>query len=340
MTYSSDDYTSSSSQAPFAGDQTGDIFQEPDNFVAQSPITTVRMVETQSGFLVVLKDVEDRVSLAVKRKIGTPPASQVLLTGDESLKLSRILGGSKSTQIASEHGYSDYGDYRVSDSLERTASATDAIQTLTADTHQTTDFSDLNIPERKRRQSLDSPRRAKEKKYLMIGGVGFMAVTLLAIGSAVFFLVNNNGSKVPGEVVKGIARSEMTSESVDTFVRTFVANLLDFNPRSYRYSQVQAMAVMKPDLMKKYWNETSFPLSRNQLKRLPKNQNVIINKVVQAPTSSVTTDVDLYAEMVNQESKKPTPIHLRLGISLNSDGNLVVASQKDVSSEDKEKQGE
>lgn len=361
MTYSSDDYTSSSSsQAPFAGDQTGDIFQSEENVVAQSPVTTVRMVETQSGFLVVLKDVDERVSLSVKRKIGTPPASQVLLTSDESLKLSRILTSGKavlSSSPASVPSLSPISepaasDYRVSPGLDRTPTANDAIQTLTADTHQTSDFSDLNRPDRKSRFSSDysfgsdsgseigteaiSPRRAKEKKYLIFGGIGLVAMVIFMVGAAVFLFFNYSSSTAPEEA-KEIAKSEMSSENVDTFVRTYVSNLLDFGPRSYRYSQVQAMSVMKPDLMKKYWNETNFPLSTRQLKRLPKGQAVVVNKVVQEPTSSVSTDVDIYAELTNKTAKEPTPIHLRLGISLNQEGKLVVVSQKDVSSEDKSK---
>ncbi len=340
MTYSSDDYTSSSqSQAPFAGDQTGDIFQSEDNVVAQSPVTTVRMVETQSGFLVVLKDVEERVSLSVKRKIGTPPASQVLLTSDESLKLSRILTSGKNTEGKSLlEKEPTFTDYRVAPSLERTPAANDAIQTLTAETHQTSDFSDLNIPDRKSRSEMISPRRAKEKKYLIFGAVGLAAVLVTFVGAAIFFFFNYSSSTAPEEA-KEIARSEMSSENVDTFVRKYVSNLLDFGPRSYRYSQVQAMSVMKPDLMKKYWNETNFPLSRRQLNRLPQGQSVVINKVVQEPTSSVSTDVDIYAELGSQKAKESaTPIHLRLGLSLNQDGKLVVVSQKDVSSEDKAKE--
>lgn len=347
MTYSSDDHTSSSFQAPFTGDQTGDIFQSEDNFVAQSPVTTVRMVETQSGFLVVLKDVDERVSLSVKRKIGTPPASQVLLTGDESLKLSRILTTGKgalgaaalqtplSTPEVPDHLPSHY---QVSSKLERTPTADEAIQALTAETHQTSDFSDLQVPESRRRSRSEmvSPRREKEKKILIFGGAA-LAVTIVGSIIAGAFMFFNYSSSTPPEVAKEITKNEMSSENVDTFVRTYVSNLLDFSPRSYQYSQIQAMAVMKPELMKKYWNETSFPLSRKQLNRLPQNQSVMISKVVQEPTSSVSTDVDLYAELTTPESKEPSPIHLRLGISLNQDGKLMVNTQKDVSHADKEK---
>lgn len=346
MTYSSDDHTSSSFQAPFTGDQTGDIFQSEDNFVAQSPVTTLRMVETQSGFLVVLKDVDERVSLSVKRKIGTPPASQVLLTGDESLKLSRILTSGKGA-LSAATSYTPLStpevpdhlpaEYQVSSKLERTPTADEAIQALTVDTHQTSDFSDLQVPETRRRARADmaSPRREKEKKILIFGGVA-VAVTIVGSIIAGAFLFFNYSSSTPPDVAKEITRNEMSSENVDTFVRTYVSNLLDFSPRSYQYSQIQAMAVMKPELMKKYWNETSFPLSRKQLTRLPQNQTVMISKVVQEPTSSVSTDVDLYAELTTPESKEPSPIHLRLGISLNQDGKLMVNTQKDVSHADKD----
>ena len=76
--------------APFVGDETGSIFDSPD-LVSQSPTTTERVVDTQSGFLVVIKKIDTRLALSVKRRIGTPPVSSILLTPDESLKLANIL---------------------------------------------------------------------------------------------------------------------------------------------------------------------------------------------------------------------------------------------------------
>ena len=346
MTFSSDGETSST--RPFSGDPNGDIFADSENLVAQSPITTVRTVGTQSGFLVVLKDVDERTSLSVKRKIGTPPKSHVLLTADEVRKLSRILVDGKEADDAA------VPEFRVTTGLNRTESANDAISTLTQRTYETSDFSDLNIERSKRRSSerrakvaedesslddptsLISPRRANEKKVIIFAIVGFVSLIVLSVVAMVVFFFNYSSSKPP-EVVKEITKHEMSSENVDTFVRAYVANLLDFSPRSYRYSQIQAMSRMKPELMNKYWKETNFPLSKGQLKNLPKNQTVMINKLVQEPTSSVSTDVDLYAELVTPNSKEPAPVHLRLGIALNQDGKLTVVSQKDVSSEDAKK---
>ncbi len=86
-----------SPQAPFSGDETGKIFDTPD-LVLQSPTTSERVVDTQSGFVVVVKQLEKRLALSVKRQLGTPPTSSILLTPDESLKLSRILDCSNSYQ--------------------------------------------------------------------------------------------------------------------------------------------------------------------------------------------------------------------------------------------------
>ena len=373
MTYQSDDQTSS--KTPFAGDQSGDIFSEPSNLVAQSPLTTVRTVETQSGFLVVLKDVDDRTSLSVKRKIGTPPQSHVLLTPDEVRKLSRILGGQNQeetsefkvsgfkphyengssdgagagngvgssfgagvgsgTEIGAGTGYGVGTGSGVGDEAG-VAGPDSAIDTLTSQTQKSSDFSDLDHHFKKlskRGDRQNSPRRSGEKKVLVFGAAGIGGLVLLALVAGLFVFFNYSSSTQPPEV-KEIAKRGMNSENVDTFVRTYVSNLLDFSPRSYKYSQIQAMSKMEPELMKKYWKETNFPLSTSQLKRLPENQSVIVNKVVQEPTSSLSTDVDIYAEMVSSKAKTPTPVHLRLSLSLDQQGDLAVVSQKDMGAED------
>ena len=71
MSYSDDP---ASPATPFSGDETGEIFQAPD-LVLDSPTTSERLVETQSGFLVVVKQQEDKQALSVKRQLGTPPTS-------------------------------------------------------------------------------------------------------------------------------------------------------------------------------------------------------------------------------------------------------------------------
>ena len=85
---SSDDFASPN--ARFSGDDSSQFLDLPD-VVRQSPLTLERVVDTQSGFLVVLKQIERKIALSVKRRVGTPPTSIIAFTPDESLQLSVIL---------------------------------------------------------------------------------------------------------------------------------------------------------------------------------------------------------------------------------------------------------
>jgi hypothetical protein len=95
----SDDY--STPAASFSGDDTGAIFDAPD-VVRQSPTTNERVVDTQSGYLVVIKRSDSKIALSVKRRIGTPPSSAIYLTPDESLKLSAILSDLVAVQTGNQ----------------------------------------------------------------------------------------------------------------------------------------------------------------------------------------------------------------------------------------------
>lgn len=317
MTYS-DDYASPQA---FQGDPTGDIFTEPD-IVAHSPVTTVRVVETQSGFQVVVKEVDSRLSLSVKRRIGTPPSSHVLLTGDESLKLSRILAQKKGAR-----DYDMTGEYKIA------AAGTPAA------VPEVTDWDEFKQPLRKRRGAAAGdtarPKSIFSNKFLIGGGVAVLALCGAVLALAFVGITHLLNPDSEGTGTKLVAANPMEAEQVDKFVRNYVANMLDFSPRTYRASQIQAMSVMKPELMERYWNETSFPISKKQLRSLPGDQTVMINKVVQEPTSTVTTDVDLFADLVTAEGKSSHPVHLKLDIGLNDEGKLVVLEQKDISNKGK-----
>lgn len=90
-----DDKREPEPSSSFFSDGSGGIFDAVDpGMIWQSPTTHERVVDTQSGFLVVLKRGEsERLMLSVKRRLGTPPSSSISLTPDESLKLSKILAG-------------------------------------------------------------------------------------------------------------------------------------------------------------------------------------------------------------------------------------------------------
>ncbi len=71
-------------------------------------VTAEKTVDTQSGFKITIKPSGDQQSLSVKRQVGTVPSSSILLTPDESLKLSRILSSnqldSKNTLPSNQQG--------------------------------------------------------------------------------------------------------------------------------------------------------------------------------------------------------------------------------------------
>lgn len=344
MTYSDDDYP------PFAGDQTGQLLAEPD-IVALSPVTSARVVETQSGYLVVLKKVDDRLSLSVKRRIGTPPSSRVMLTPDESVQLSRVLTDSVATLDDVR------GDFLVRELEQRTSQIESApiqdreLSTIYGESgngeSDQLDWDEIKQPWRKRKakQTLEGLDVGSEPNT---GNIRRLPVKNIAIGAGVvglaivvvFGVVTIAGSsfkeagqseKASSSVTTKTAGDAMAPDNVDKFVRNFVANMLDFNPRTYRLSQVQAMSVMKPRLLDRYWQETSFPLSKSKLRSMHKEQTLIINKVLQQPTSSVSTDVEMSADLSTPGEAQPTPVRLQIDLGLDRDGQLIVTDIKDAS---------
>lgn len=351
MTYS-EDYPS------FAGDQTGQLLAEPD-LVALSPVTSARVVETQSGYLVVLKKADERLSLSVKRRIGTPPSSQVLLTPDESIQLSRVLTDSVDTLGAVRGDYLIRNPAQELPPLETPSSIDRELSTIYGGTDDDEpeaqlDWDEIKQPWRKRRakqssqevENVSSEPAAREprKKFdlnfnlkpilFTAGGIAAVAVV---IGLGVFASSAFNGliKSEPGtKTAKTAAVDPMGADNVDKFVRNFVANMLDFNPRTYRASQVHAMAAMQPELLERYWQETAFPLPKSKLKALHKDQTLIINKVVQQPTSAVSTDVEMSADLVTPGQTGSTTVRLQIDLGLDQDGGLVVLDLKDSSPKD------
>lgn len=328
--------------------------------IKDSPVTTERVVDTQSGFLVVIKRLEARLALSVKRRIGTPPSSSILLTQDESLKLARILSDNGSAEeVATSNGNGkgrrnfarDIDSWINSlsssgiDSAEasdESAGALDAYNQL--DQYESGNpegleaspasrwdkfMMDDTSPESRRaarkrkRQSISIPPGAKK---LAIGGG--IALVVLVIAGTVISALNAPQKSQPKQDI--LAAAPLSETRVDKFSRTFVSNMLDFSPTSYRQSQIQAMSVMKPELLDNYWTETNFPLSKKQLANLPQNQTVLITKVTQERVDETSKDVDIYAELVSPDNKMSNPLHLKLKVLQTPDNNLQVVEQKDL----------
>ncbi len=324
MSYSEDQ---TSPAAPFSGDSSGHIFDMPD-MVATSPTTTERVVDTQSGFLVVIKKIGDRLALSIKRNIGTPPSSSVSLTPDESLKLSRIL----STSLSSEETESDslIEEFRSRSSRRRRGASKlfESDESKKASTEE-----DL----------AESPASGKTKmpmklmlasvlRTFMVPIVGVaLSVFVLGIGAGIGAMKLVEKPQVVAPVVDPFERVK-----VDGFVRDFVAKMLDFTSKTYRISQVQAMAAMSPDLMERYWTQTNFPLSRRQLAKAPQGANILITEMKQERLDESNVQVDVHAQMTNaNDPKLATPVNIRLKLSLDANGQIFVSDQQDLTSETK-----
>ncbi len=330
--------------------------------IADSPVTTERVVDTQSGFLVVIKRLEARLALSVKRRIGTPPSSSILLTQDESLKLARILSDSQGPGEDSngngngrKNGFSRdidnwintlsttkaeaapekdaaAGDLDAYNQLDQYESGDAAYNGLERSPSSRWDKFMMDEPSPEARRAARKQRKSKAvtippgAKKLAIGIAAIVVV--VGIGGTLFANLKGPDKSQPKPDI--LAAAPLSDSKVDKFARTFVSNMLDFGPSTYRMSQIQAMSVMKPELLDNYWQETNFPLSKRQLSSLPQNQTVLITKVAQERVNETTKDVDIFAELVSADNKMSSPVHLKLKVAQAADNALQVIEQKDL----------
>jgi len=339
----SDDYATTS---------TANDAQDP---IADSPVTAERVVDTQSGFLVVIKRLEARLALSVKRRIGTPPSSSILLTQDESLQLARILSDNNATEATSGNGQRknfarDIDNWINTLSTKPMSTAEQASSAGELDAYNQLDQYESGDGETSGRSPasrwdkfmMDEPapesrRAARKRKRPTIavppGAVkiaGGLAVALVVVAIAGTVIANFKSPEKSEPKKDILAAAPLSDTKVDQFARTFVSNMLDFGPSTYRMSQIQAMAVMKPELLDNYWTETNFPLAKRQLASLPQNQTVLITKVTQERLDETTKDVDIFAELVSADNKMSSPVHLKLKVAQTADNSLQVIEQKDL----------
>jgi hypothetical protein len=316
--------------APFSGDGSGQIFEMPD-MVAGSPTTSERVVDTQSGFLVVIKRLNDHLCLSIKRQIGTPPNSSVSLTPDESLKLSRIIAGSLSSTDDWNSLSSARKERRSGSDRRRSMELSSGLK------GEGGSQTDLEIPD-------EVPASLMPVRELLISVLRRFMIPIVGIILCVFTigigagitslqLFSKNAPAAPTAAAVSISKDTLDPQKVDGFVRVFVTRLLDFTAKSYRISQVQAMASMSPDLLERYWKETRFPLSRRQLSALPHGTSVVIGELKQTPLDAKTVSVDVHAQITSAENpNNATPVNLRLKLALDESGQIAVVEQQDLSS--------
>lgn len=271
-------------------------------------------LETQSGFLIVLKGAGDKLTLSVRRRVGTPPTSSVTLTPDEvrhfSNQLAEVLPQSRNEKIA-------VGPERVA--VNQPAGELDL-------------FMEREYPglAAKKRNRTGTPRTLALPKEAIKTGVLALALVAVVGGMVAYFALKPKTKKVVTEV----AQVQEVAPDVEGFSRKFIGNMLDFKRDTYRPSQIKALAMMTPELQKAHWVETGFPMSRAQVSKLPAEQEVRVESVNVVAIDPTTYEVDATGGVVTggTTGSQSMPFHLKLNVVKTDDG-LLVSSQKDMTAE-------
>lgn len=305
MSFSDDQ---SSPAAPFSGDSTGRIFDLPE--AAQGAPAGDRLVDTQSGFLVVVKRLNNRLALSIKRQLGTPPSSLVYLTPDESLKLSKILATSLT-------------DDEQLEAHEIQA----AIRGRRRSFQQTGSTDELLIPEVvPANPDLLIKMRKGNTQVPRLYGVSFAVTLLLLCG--LFAMFTSQGTFHQLTLKSVDANDVLSPTKVEQFVTGFVKDMLDFAPETYRSSQIKAMSFMTPSLMNRYWQETGFPLAPEDMRNLPQKNSVTLLEIKQQKLSGSTVVVNVKALI--KEAGSSTPLNMFFKLELDRSGRILVVEQKRI----------
>jgi len=302
-------------------------------------------LETQSGFLVVVKGSgnDGRVSLAVRRRVGTPPSSSIALAPDEVKRLINLLGELSPTALT-ERDRMLVGKAREA-YLDDLIGANHEPESAALDLFIERDFPELANKRKKHNQprtflGAESSNpfyklqtaiqdfKIQPKQIAMVGGVAAILLVLALSAVAVLNFKPFASHKTAEPEVAAVS----PSAGLDEFSKTFVLQMLTFKKETYRQSQVQAMASMTPELAQKYWLETGFPLTRAQLKSIPQDQEVIVSNVASLVLSDGVYQVDVYGQVLANAGAKNMPLHIRLTVTKEASGKFIVSEQKDLSS--------
>lgn len=311
-------------------------------------------LETQSGFMFVLKGNRDRAVLSVRRKVGTPPQSAVVLTPDELKRFANLaseliddsLQGNAQQTESKYTGHANLGmplgDLDMSGGNE----LNDELDT----------FIEREYPElaNKRKKSaqgqtgasglLSDLVNASTSQHLLKTGLLLLGILVVSfVGFNLFFgKKSDHGTVTIGNPVAGSDPNQQDQDlaqgpaqtQVEALARTFVADLLDFKKATYRQSQMRAMSMMTPELAQKYWRETKFPLSPAELARNPQDDVIQINSVKSERLEPATYQVDVIADHIKNKAGQAdhSPIMLRLTVVQSSQGKWLIQDQKDVTS--------
>lgn len=268
-------------------------------------------VETLSGFLLVVKGTGDKAVLSVRRKVGTPPNNSVVLNTDELRRLTNVLSEMMPAPASRE------------------LLTVGAARSLSDGEIGLESFIEREYPELARRRK--KPENAGNKKKIIVAAcasvIGLAATLLIGlISKSTPFAGKISGSGAAAEV-SDAQDVQQRQAKVENLARSFVTDMLDFKTDTYRQSQVRALSMMSEDLSGRYWQETHFPLTRQQLRKMPA-QNLTIESVKSVVLAAGNYAVDVQGQLTTKSGV--IPILIRLSIQADGD-KYTVTDQKDLS---------
>jgi hypothetical protein len=292
-------------------------------------------LETQSGFLLVLKGMKDKALLSVRRKVGTPPQRGITFTPDELKRFQNLVNEITPGSLPAAQGITQTLAKEVA-SIDRNANNFELGAGEDLDKELDT-FIEREYPE------LAQKRRKSARQVSFLDGLFSQFFTaspfgrLLAMGALVliagsgaslFFFSSLKPEKKP---FHRINIGQNGSLAIEETARWFVLNMLNFKKNSYRQSQIRAMALMTPELSNRYWDETHFPLSSRQLATLPQDDEVKIVVVNSEAIAPGIYQVDVHASHLAGHSGSQSPVLIRLTLTQDATGKYLVSEQKDLS---------
>lgn len=283
-----------------------------------STLTDKEAMETQSGFMVVLKAADGRLVLSLRRKVGTPPTSQVYFTSDEVRQLTALMGEVLPQSVSERH--------LVGAKREEASAPASDLEIFMSQEYPT-------LARRKKSKNNFDPAAFLNTRVKLVAAV----VLLVCIIWLAFGLFTGKKESAPDQAAVSAPQTGNLALNIEREAERFVKCLLDFKQDTYRSSQIKAMSMMSAELQKKYWQETGFPLSQEQQRRLPKEQEIRIESSLARKSGPGLHVVDVRGGIVTRETaadaSKSMPMHIQLTMLEDQSGRLTVIEQKDLSAQ-------
>ncbi len=290
---SSDD--KANSRSPFHGDESGDIFAM-ENTSPKINSNEIRSIETQSGFELILKKIKNKTMFLVKRKIGTPPASQIILTPDEANCFAQILATNDKVNPSGEPNETNNLNY--------------------------TDFDEFSLENY--RSSRNRKSTKKFKTPLKIIGIIVLAKILILIG-LFFGGISHFGQ--PHKNQKVTADLILNDEDyIKNFITQFIINFYECKNYNLPFTKViLTLANLNPALGNDYFQDIQPNSNKNSI---PNNLILNVQNISLGKIQNKSRDISLTFVVKSVNSTNNYNVKLTISCSKNAIGIPQIVVEK------------